>query len=372
MPHEVAQEVSRQPRGVEVNPRKPRHTVNSKTPKFPVGIRHGKQVANEISDQNAVMGAMDKLSTKYGGNRKDDGTLEVFWPLPIKKQCNPTLYAMILRVQNAFYLAGLLGFRPDGVIDPEEKTIKLMRRFENSNPPAPKKLPLDIIVRFKGEDKVPGNAQRDPEREEGLRKRFSTPEYLKTHQEMKAICFKGFREQEKFVPAAVAEVLEARKGNGEGVTIVVGNSAGGVSALKTVVNLVEKGIQFDYVAINDAAFFETNDELIFKPEFAINLKKITGGKSLGSGLKENFFQTVGHEILKDPSTSSGFAPGTEFHGPFKGFGFRDILVLNSSSIHRSLIESKNAKIKLAESCHEIAGGVANNIIFGKIAGLIRP
>jgi hypothetical protein len=111
----------------------------------PVGIRHGRQVANHVNDQRAVMDMLDKLSGDFGGNRNPStGNTEVWWPLPTEGKCNPVLFSMILRVQGFFYTwggtmapPGALGFKPDGVVDPGGKTEKLMMDYSGANPPFP-------------------------------------------------------------------------------------------------------------------------------------------------------------------------------------------------------------------------------------------
>lgn len=123
----------------------PKGAAQFKALQGPVGIRGGKQVANRIGDQTALMDMFDKLRTDFGGNRNPDGTLEIWWPLPIEGQCNLTLWSVILRVQNYFYMnggtkqpPGDLGFVPDGVVDPGGRTQYLITFFGGSNlPPMP-------------------------------------------------------------------------------------------------------------------------------------------------------------------------------------------------------------------------------------------
>ena len=76
----------------------------------PVGIRHGKQVANHVGDQQTVMSLLDNVRVDYGGNRKGDGTVDVFWPLVTEGVCHNVLWLGILRFQNFQYTAG--GTRP--------------------------------------------------------------------------------------------------------------------------------------------------------------------------------------------------------------------------------------------------------------------
>ncbi len=111
----------------------------------PVGIHHGRKVANHVNDQRAVMDMLDKLSNDFGGNRdKSSGALEVAWPAPAEGKCNVVLWSMILRVQNFFYTwggtmppPGALRFLPDGVVDPGGKTQQLMMQYSGQNPPFP-------------------------------------------------------------------------------------------------------------------------------------------------------------------------------------------------------------------------------------------
>lgn len=134
----------------------PSGAANFKRLTAPVGIRHGRQVANHVNDQKAVMDMLDKLSTEFGGNRNaSTGAFEVWWPLPIEGKCNPTLFAIILRVQNYFYTwggtkpaPGGLGFPPDGVVDPGGKTQQLMMDFSGDNPPFPAATdPKDLAIK---------------------------------------------------------------------------------------------------------------------------------------------------------------------------------------------------------------------------------
>src|SRR5262245_11330489 len=90
------------------------------------------------------MDMLDKLRTKFGGNRKEDGTLEVFWPLPFEGKCDIILFTVILRVQTFFYSKGLLGFHPDGVIDPGGRTEQLIQQFSGHEPPFPASDPKEI------------------------------------------------------------------------------------------------------------------------------------------------------------------------------------------------------------------------------------
>lgn len=114
----------------------PSHSVPCKALRGPVGIRHGvRQMANKLRDQENVMDMLDNLRVEYGGNRRADGTLEVWWPLPTEGRCHPVLHAMILRAQNYFYTRGLLGVRPDGVIDPGGRTQALIMQHSGARMP---------------------------------------------------------------------------------------------------------------------------------------------------------------------------------------------------------------------------------------------
>lgn len=136
----MAQEYERQSREARLEGSKPDTSPSGSVPyralKAPVGIRMGgRHATNHVGDQKAVMDMLDKLSVEHGGNRKGDGTFEVWWPLPIEGKCNLTLGSLILRAQNTFHARKQLGFTPDGVVDPGGRTEYLIKLFGGSGPP---------------------------------------------------------------------------------------------------------------------------------------------------------------------------------------------------------------------------------------------
>jgi hypothetical protein len=78
-------------------------------------------------------------------------------------------------------------------------------------------------------------------------------------------------------------------------------------------------VKLNYVAINDGAFFAARGEVTFNP-FTIVMSKAP----IVAGQMDNFFQTFGHELLRDKRGPGGFMDGTEFHGPLDGFNNIDL------------------------------------------------
>lgn len=137
-PREARKEAERPDEG-------PSGSVRFKRLRAPVGVRHGKtQVTNNVVDQQAVMAMLDQLSVEFGGNRKPDGTLEVWWPLANQGKCDIILWTMILRVQNHMYAQKVLGFKPDGVVDPGGRTEYLMQFYAGSGTPMPASNPKEL------------------------------------------------------------------------------------------------------------------------------------------------------------------------------------------------------------------------------------
>jgi hypothetical protein len=262
----------------------------------------------------------------------------------------------------------------DGVVDPKSHTESSLQALAGGTdpPPEPAKKPLDIIVRFTG---GPGGERRDEEREKAFRQSLNTEAYLKNHQPIEAICFTGFREQERFVSVAVADVVRRRAETPNGVTIVIGSSAGGMAAIQAARQLTSKQIRLNYVGINDAAFLSSKNEVNFKP-FSINI----GPGAIQADMKENFFQTVGHEFQRD---SNGFFPHAEFHGPIQGF---TNINLNDKPRVVAVVVAFNAaqatvspfplpvavKDRFAATVHRQAGGTVENLIAPRISQLIKP
>ncbi len=65
----------------------------------------------------------------------------------------------------------------------------------------------DILLGLTG---APNGLGPDGAREEALSREFNPPAYLATHKPLKAICFQGFREQEKFIDGAIAQIVRLR------------------------------------------------------------------------------------------------------------------------------------------------------------------
>jgi pimeloyl-ACP methyl ester carboxylesterase len=351
----------------------------------PVGLRfHRQNVKNNAEDQRKVVKLLAAIPKSQGGKKEEWGTPPLAGP---DGTCPKLLVDAIWDFQVFWKKQGLF-HNIDAVVDPNMNTLKQLNKLASGgsvDPPNPPNDPTtkaqDIILRFTG---APNGNGPDGAREQALSREFNTAGYLATHKPLKAICFQGFREQEQFVDGAVAEVARLRGETSQGVTIVLGSSAGGVSALKAAVKLTEKNIRLAYVGINDAAFLSSKGEVLFKPSFAINLKAVTGGKAIDpDALKENFFQTAGHEWQFDRKHPTGFAFYAEFHGPLDGFVNNDlrdkpkVLAVISSYNAAAFAASPNdlpvaARDHFAASVHRAAGGAAEAPIGARVKGLIKP
>ena len=110
-----------------------------------------------------------------------------------------------------------------------------------------------------------------------------------------------------------ALVLGARGITPNGITVVLGESSGGLVALKTVLLLSGLQIKLNYVGISDGAFFFPGSVNFISgtPQF------VPPGSSVTADKMDNFFQTVGHNLLKttQQGNQGGFMAGTEFHLP---------------------------------------------------------
>jgi hypothetical protein len=347
---------------------------------FPVGLRHRSQnVKNQSVDQDRIVELLASIPENQGGKQEEwavhplsggDGN--------IPKHIADAIFdfQMFWKKKGVLHVA-------DGVVDPGKNTIRHLNQLAAGGsvlppkPVPPQALPLDIILRFTG---GPGGNRPDIERENGLRNALNTDDYLKTHRPIEAICFTGFREQESFVDRAVADVVNRRKETSEGVTIVIGSSAGGVSALKAASLLTEKSIRLDYVGINDAAFFK--NEVKTKPDFSIELNTVLGGKPIRAEVKENFFQTIGHGWQKNLGLPPDFVDWTEFHGPLPGFVNVDlahkprVLAVQAAFIAASALPPFNLPQRerdaFAKKIHKEAGGTAENLLWPRITSRIKP
>lgn len=325
-------------------------------------------IQNRDDDVRSIQTMLKNISVSEGGSPSLEVNGKIAGPH------DPTVLAIRKFQQRKF------GWQ-DGVVDPAGITEDKMQAIAGGkDDPKPTTKPQDIIVRFTG---GPGGERVDIARENALRAMLNTDAYLQSHQAIEVSCFTGFREQERFVPTAVADVLRLRASTAEGVTIVIGSSAGGVSALKTAAELTAKGIHLDYVGINDAAFLSSNNEVIFKPAFAINLAAVLRSGNIIADMKENFFQVTGHGFQTDDDSPTGFFSFAEFHGPLSGFsnvsldGEARIVAIR---VAFDLAAAKVAPFKLpvlvrdkfAATCHQQAGGIAENKIAPRVAALIRP
>lgn len=323
--------------------------------------RGAKPIGNSDRDVRSIQTMLKSIPADQGGTPNLEVNGRITGPN------DPTVKAIRKFQQKKF------GWQ-DGVVDPKSHTETSLQALAGGTdpPPEPAKKPLDIIVRFTG---GPGGERRDEDREKDLRLSLNSDQYLETHQPIEAICFTGFREQEKFVSVAVADVLRRRAETSNGVTIVIGSSAGGMSAIQAARQLTAKQIHLDYVGINDAAFLSSKNEVIFEP-FSINI----GGGVIQADLKENFFQTLGHNFQRD---SKGFFPHAEFHGPLQGFtniNLNDKPRVKAVAIAFGAAEATASpfplpvavKDRFAATIHRQAGGTVENLIGPRIAQLVKP
>lgn len=244
--------------------------------------------------------------------------------------------------------------------------------------------PRDIIVQFAG---ALGAAEgtRDKASADDFVKRFNTLAYLQTHESVMPICFFGGRGSNDRSKDAVAEVLSVRGATPNGVTIILGESSGGLPALRAATALTGLSITLDYIGISDAAFFEIGGEVKFIPRrFSQPADiQIEMPGTIKANKSDNFFQTFGHNSLHDPRSANGFMPGTEFHGPL-GNGFNDVdmmprslrlqalqLAFNTSRAEFSLPLFARKRL-FADPAH-VAGGRAGEAEAARVvATLIRP
>ncbi len=244
--------------------------------------------------------------------------------------------------------------------------------------------PLDIFVQFTG---GLGGAEgtRETLDEANFRVKTNTPGYLAGHLPVLPIIFVGGRGGTDRSTQAAAEVLGFRAITPNGVTVVVGNSSGGLMALKTAFLLTGLGIKLDYVGIADGAFFDRDGEID-----TVNPLRIRVPGPIVADRKESYFQTFGHEILTNPNGTRGFITGTEFHGPIDGFlpinletrsgavaQFRKDFNAPSSpvvplSIPNASLPGFLKKRLFSDPAHKTAGREADRLIDLEVAKLIKP
>ncbi|WNJ89560.1 hypothetical protein [Bosea sp. 685] len=347
----------------------------------PVGLRWRNQnVTNNARDQEKVINLLTRIPASQGGKQEA-------WPVPPlagpDRGCPKFLADAIWDFQS-FWKSKRVFNLIDGVVDKAGHTIRQLNSLASGapiNPPTPSPTQdtreQDIIIRFTG---GPGGNRREKERENDLKENFNTPSYLATHQPLLAICYVGFREQEKFVETAVNEAIAGRTATSKGITIVIGSSAGGVSALKAACQLSARGARIKYLGINDAAFLSTSHEVNFKP-FAINLNIVTGGQRINAEMKENFSQTIGHSWQFNSTSPTGFHPYAEFHGPLAGFANVDlankprVIAVQAAYLAASAPISPlplpiGVRDRFAAMMHKQAGSEAENLLWARLSTLM--
>jgi peptidoglycan hydrolase-like protein with peptidoglycan-binding domain len=244
-------------------------------------------------------------------------------------------------------------------------------------PPSVQTKPLDIFVQFTGA-LGSGQGLRDPNGEKKFKDSINSSSYLQTHQPMEAIIFSGGRgAQNPFLDAA-NEVFRLRLQNSTGVTIVVGTSVGGLSALQcaALLTLSTVGLNLDYVALSDAAFFDRDFEIITVDPLLIR------GTIFSAKRTDNFFQTFGHELFRNLAgvpLQNGFPIGTEFHGPVSSLTDQDMGTFGPRTTRRiqqakRLKPTKEPGILLARASavHAAAAADGDEKWLSVVKSLIKP
>lgn len=350
----------------------------------PVGMRWKKvNVTNKSSDQQKIIKLLSEIPESQGGKKEPWSPPKAVPPLAGPDGTCPQLLVDAIWDFQVFWKNAKVFRNIDAVVDPNMNTIKQMNKLAGGGGGGSetKTKEQDVILRFTG---ATGGEGREKEREEAFGPLFNTAAYLETHKSVKAICFKGFREQEKFVDEAVDEIVRVRGETSKGVTIVIGSSAGGVSALKAASLLTSKEIHLAYVGINDAAFFSyIRGEVTFKPSPAVSMKAVIGDRQIVADLMENFFQTLGHTWEYNKSSSTGFANNAEFHLPLDGFRSKDLRdnpkVQGVAALYYGAVQSyspqevpANDRAGYAALVHRTAGDETEPTILARIKGLIKP
>lgn len=247
-------------------------------------------------------------------------------------------------------------------------------------PPIGVKKQLDIFVQFEGALGAQ-EGTRNTVAEDDLRKRINTPAYLQTHQPVAPVIFFGGRGANDRSAAVIAEVLALRAVSTDGVTVILGESSGGLPALRAAA-VLGRVIRLDYVAISDGAFFETGGEVIFNLQSRLAPIQVVMPGRIDANKKDNFFQTFGHNTLKDPRNSSGFMNGTEFHLPLDGFNnvpmektSAKLIALMTQFDRTPFADSLPLFVKkflFADPAHVAAGRDAEALAFRVVQTLIKP
>ena len=220
----------------------------------------------------------------------------------------------------------------------------------------------------------------DIEVRDGFKAAFNTRDYLKTHQPAAPICFFGGRGPTDRSLNAVQKVQKLRRDTPEGVTMIRGDSVGGMMALRTASQLFQKGIRLDYLALDAAAFFADLGEIASFRPLQFNVPQ-----PFAATITENFFQVFGHELLIDSRGPGGFMQGAGFHGAIRGFQ-RNLNTAAFGSNTRSVIAVFNAtpgtsnpanvplaiRKRFADQAHEAAHKDADPRIDSVVKSLIKP
>jgi hypothetical protein len=346
----------------------------------PVGLRWRVQsVKNARGDQDKVINSLASIPEAQGG-KKETWTVP---PLSGPDGSCPKFVADAIWDFQTFWKKKGVCHVVDGVVDPGKTTLRKLNELAGGGGGGgggtDTKLPLDIFVYFRG---APPELQgtRDTGVEAAFKQAFNTSAYLKTHQPAVPVCFLGGRAAEGKDRAAEAasEVLGLREQTRDGVTIVRGDSIGGMTALNAATILTQTGVKLSYVAIDDSAFFnDFGDIASFKPVRFRVPGPITADR------KDNFFQAWGHELLNDSRGPGGFMEGTEFHGPIDGFNNQNVSMranMMRVKVAFSLIPGSSVpsllplrvKIPFAGQAHEAAHKDADPLIDAVVKSLIRP
>lgn len=258
----------------------------------------------------------------------------------------------------------------------------VVRRGVNSlggtTAPVAVSLPLDILVQFDGGD-TSAEGTRNFQAEDNFKKEINTAAYLQTHQPVVPFIFVGGRGLTDQSSSAFLQVLALRQLFKNGVTIVVGGSVGALPALRAAEKLSFAKIKLDYVGIADGAFFESLGEVSLFGSFP---PRVILPGDIVADRKENFFQTFGHNTLKDPRGPGGFMLGTEFHLPLSNFFTNIDMALSDAMVpvifkfaitpFASSLPVRARKILFADPAHQAAGNASEILIQKEVRKRIKP
>ncbi len=334
----------------------------------PVGLRNRTEKVRNLSvDQRQIISLLSRIPESNGGR-------QAAWSsdLPLEEldgNIKKSVADAIFEFQKYWLGRGVT--MADGVVDPTGHTLKQLNLLADggSTPVAPvtpkSRLPLDILVRFDGATGGFGTPNLDEETE--IRNAFSLPIYHATHQPIEPVCYFGGHNASDPAQKAAQRVIELRRNSPEGITIIIGASVGGLSALNAAAMLGSAGIRLAYIALADAAFWKSETPVVFQPSL-----KIMYPQTIQSDRKENYFQTWGHSLLSDLNVA-------ELHGPIVGFGQGNVDLSNDPSLEHlktqykfDPLSSVYTESRYSNKAHGKIVAVAERRIDAVVRSLIVP